>query len=83
MINHFNVLCCDVYEIIFYRYIFLPLQGFIVITLLISNLYLVVRENKLRHSEIPQRIVNILLKLKGKVSNRLSPLQYHNNLNIF
>ncbi|XP_071444767.1 transmembrane protein 94 isoform X3 [Hetaerina americana] len=46
------------------RYNFLPLQGLIVIVLLIINFCLVAWDNKLRHIEIPQRIRYILSQLE-------------------
>ncbi|KAG8227374.1 hypothetical protein J437_LFUL000382 [Ladona fulva] len=46
------------------RYNFLPLQGLIIIVLLVINLYIVAWDNRLRHMEIPQRVHYILSQLK-------------------
>lgn len=59
---HVLFLCCFFYI----RYSSLPFEGFVILVCLSINLTCVARENSLRYWEIPQRVCNLLEKLKGK-----------------
>jgi hypothetical protein len=43
----------------------LPLEGIVILVFVTINVICVARENNLRYREIPQRICNLLEKLKG------------------